>query len=321
MAASGSKKVIFAALIGNSLIAVTKFIAAALTGSSAMFSEAVHSCVDTGNQVLLLYGMNRAARPADVRHPFGYGREIYFWAFVVSILIFAAGSGVSIYEGLSKLEHPEPVTDPVINYIVLSLAILFEGGSWWVAYKEFSKVKGGKGYFAAIRVSKDPVLFTVLLEDSAAMLGLTIALVGLGLAEILNLPVLDAVASILIGVVLAAVAALLAFETKGLLIGEAAEPQVTTGVRRIVEAAPGIRQINEVLTMHMGPRDVLLNLSLDFQPALTSDQVERGISALEREIKTAYPEIKRIFIEAQDRLGHHESQRGGGTGAGRRKLG
>ncbi|MEE8187852.1 MAG: cation diffusion facilitator family transporter [Kiloniellales bacterium] len=304
MAAQGSKKVVIAAFLGNGLIAVTKFVAAAMTGSAAMFSEAVHSLADTTNQALLLYGMTRAARPADARHPFGYGRELYFWAFVVAILIFAAGAGVSLYEGIAKLQHPEPVTDAYINYIVLGLAIVFEGGSFFVALKEFNKVKGGRGYLAAVRVSKDAALFTVLLEDSAALLGLLIALTGIALSEALDVPALDAVASILIGLMLAGVALLLAYETKGLLIGEAADPAVEAELRRILAAERGILRINELLTMHLGPRDVLLNLSLDFKGGLTSDEVERAISALERRIKAARPEITRVFIEAQDRRGH-----------------
>ncbi len=304
MAAQGSKKVVIAAFLGNGLIAVTKFVAAAMTGSAAMFSEAVHSLADTTNQALLLYGMTRAARPADARHPFGYGRELYFWAFVVAILIFAAGAGVSLYEGIAKLQHPEPVTDAYINYIVLGLAIVFEGGSFFVALKEFNKVKGGRGYLAAVRVSKDAALFTVLLEDSAALLGLLIALTGIALSEVLDVPALDAVASILIGLMLAGVALLLAYETKGLLIGEAADPAVEAELRRILAAERGILRINELLTMHLGPRDVLLNLSLDFKGGLTSDEVERSISALERRIKAARPEITRVFIEAQDRRGH-----------------
>ncbi len=301
MAAEGSTKVVIAAFIGNGLIAVTKFGAAALTGSSAMFSEAVHSVVDTGNQALMLYGIKRARRPADARYPFGYGRELYFWAFIVAILIFATGAGVSVYEGVSKIRHPEPVTDAYINYIVLGFAIVFEGGSFWVAFREFNRVKGGRGYLAAVQVSKDPALFTVLLEDAAALVGLVIAFLGIGLAEVLDLPALDGVASVLIGLMLAGVAVLLAYETKGLLIGEAADPEVIAKVRRIVGAEHGVDRINQILTMHMVPRDVLLNLSLDFRSTLTSDQVEAEVARLERHIKAAFPEITRIFIEAESR--------------------
>ncbi len=301
MSAEGSTKVVIAAFIGNGLIAVIKFGAAALTGSSAMFSEAVHSLVDTGNQALMLYGIKRSQRPADARHPFGYGRELYFWAFIVAMLLFSTGAGVSIYEGVHNILDPQPVTDAYINYIVLGLAMVFEGAAFWFAFKEFNRVKGGRGYLAAVRVSKDPALFTVLLEDAAALLGLVIAFAGIVLAQVLDMPALDGVASVAIGLVLAGVAAMLAYETKGLLIGEAVKPEVLAKLRRIVDAEHGIDRINEILTMHMGPRDVLLNLSLDFRSNLTSDEVEAEVTRLERQIKAALPEITRVFIEAESR--------------------
>ena len=308
---ASSLKVIFAALIGNSLIAVTKFAAAAYTGSSAMLSEAIHSTVDTGNQGLLLLGMRRAKRPADARHPFGYGREIYFWAFVVAILIFAVGAGVSIYQGIEKVRHPVPVTNAYINYIVLSLAIVFEGGSCWIAVKEFDKVKGRRGYLEAVRVSKDPTMFTVLLEDVAALLGLFVALSGIALAEILHLPVLDGVASIVIGGILALAALVLAWETKALLIGEAADPAVVAGIRRIADEDDRILRINEALTTHLAPNDVLANLSVDFRDDLSSAEVEAAISQLERQIKERFPEVKRLFIEAQSWWGHARAKAAG----------
>jgi len=302
MSADGSTKVVIAAFIGNGLIAITKFVAAGMTGSSAMFSEAVHSVVDTGNQALMLYGIKRSRRPADARHPFGYGRELYFWAFIVAILLFSTGAGVSVYEGIHKILDPQPVVDVHINYIVLGLAMVFEGAAFYFAFKEFNRVKGGHGYLTAVRVSKDPALFTVLLEDAAALLGLVIAFVGLVLAQVLDMPALDGAASVAIGLVLAGSAILLAYETKGLLIGEAAAPEVVNKVRRIVGAEHGVDRINEILTMHMGPHDVLLNLSLDFRSSLSSDQVEAEVTRLERQIKAAFPEITRIFIEAESRL-------------------
>ncbi len=309
MSDQASKKVILAALAGNSLIAITKFLAAWFTGSSAMFSEAIHSTVDTGNQALLLYGLARSGRKADAKHPFGYGQEIYFWAFVVAILIFAVGAGVSFYEGIAKVRHPEPITDAYVNYIVLGIAMIFEGGAWWIAYKEFNTTRGKRGFLAALRASKDPSIFTVLLEDSAAMLGLVAAFLGIALGQALDLPVLDGVASLAIGAILAGVAALLAYETKGLLIGEAADPQIVATVRRLVSAQAGVLRTNEVLTMHLGPRDVLVNLSVDFRDGLDSAEVEAAISEMERQIKAAAPQVKRIFIEAQSWQGHRQSQR------------
>lgn len=304
MAAGASKKVIYAALAGNSLIAVTKFAAAAFTGSSAMFSEAIHSLVDTGNQGLLLFGMRQAARPADSTHPFGYGKEVYFWAFVVAILIFALGAGISVYEGFSKLGDPHPVTGVYVNYAVLALALVFEGGAWWVALRAFRRSKGEVGYIEAIRRSKDPTIFTVLFEDSAAMLGLVIAFAGIGLAQWTGIALFDALASIGIGLVLAITAAFLAYECKGLLIGEAASPEVVAGIEAIATGDDGILCMNEIRTIHFGPEDVLVTISLDFADSLSSVEVEAAISAMERRIKESYPEVSRVFIEAQSWTSH-----------------
>ncbi len=309
MASVGSKKVIYAALIGNSLIAVTKFAASAFTGSSAMLSEAIHSLVDTGNQWLLLYGIRRSQQPADEQHPFGYGMEMYFWTFVVAILIFGLGSGISFYEGIQRVRMPHPVTNPYVNYVVLGIAIVFEGVVWWIALKEFRRLKGRRGWMDEVRRSKDPAVFTVLFEDTAAMLGLFAALIGLAAAQILDMPVLDGVAAIVIGLILAATAGLLAYECKGLLIGEGAHPGVVRGIRNIVGEREGIKAINEILTMHFGPQDVLANLSLDFADGLSADTVEATISELEQAIKAAYPDVTRVFIEAQSTAGHSRASR------------
>ena len=308
MATSASKKVIFAALAGNALIAVTKFAAAAFTGSSAMFSEAIHSVVDTGNQGLLLLGIRRAARPADAAHPFGYGAEIYFWAFVVAILVFAVGAGFSIYEGVNKLLNPHPVTDIYVNYIVLGAAILFEGFSWWVAFREFHRSKGALGLLEAVRRSKDPTVFTVLFEDTAAMLGLVIALVGIALGDFTGMAVFDALASVAIGLVLVATAAFLAYECKGLLIGEAASPEVVAGIEAIVADSAGIECMNEIRTVHFGPSDALVALSLDFVDTLTAGDVEETVSAMERRIKDSFPDVSRVFIEAQSWSSHRRAR-------------
>jgi len=299
MSSPSSVKAILAALVGNSLIAVTKFIAASYTGSSAMFSEAVHSVVDSGNQLLLLYGVKRSKRPADSKHPFGYGKELYFWSFVVAILIFSIGSGISFYEGFHKLHSPEPVSNPMINFIVLGFAVIFESWTCWVAATEFKKSKGDRGWVEAIRRSKDPALFTVLFEDTAALLGLLVALIALTLSEHLNLPVLDSVASLIISFILAVTAGLLAFECKGLLTGEGASEEVVTGIKQIINESQGIKHVNEVLTLHLGPEDILLNVSLDFEDDLSSGEVEEAISNLESRIKQMFPEIRRVFIEAQ----------------------
>jgi len=306
MAGHGSKKVIYAALIGNSLIAVTKFAAATYTGSSAMLSEGIHSLVDTGNQGLLLLGIKRANKPADAKHPFGYGAELYFWAFIVAILIFAVGAGVSIYEGIQKVLHPHPITDPYIAYIVLVLAMIFEAFAWWIAFKEFQQIRGKRGFMETVRQSKDPTVFTVLFEDTAAMLGLIVAFVGLLGVQYLGLPWLDGAASITIGIILAGTAALLAYETKGLLIGEAASPELVGTIKSIVEATPTVHAMNELRTLHRGPRDVLLALSIDFEDELSVGNVEEAIYGLEIAIKSQFPEVTRLFIEVQSRQHHEE---------------
>ena len=307
--AAGSKKVIYAAMIGNGLIAIAKFVGAALTGSSAMLSEGIHSVVDTGNQGLLLYGMARSKRPADDAHPFGYASEIYFWAFIVAILVFAIGSGISVYEGVQKILHPHAMSDPSINYIILSLAMVFEGVAWWIAYKEFSLMRGKKGLFEAVRESKDPTVFTVLFEDTAAMLGLMVAFVGIWISVTYSLPWMDGAASILIGIILAGTALLLALETKGLLIGEAAAPEVTQAIRSLVDMTPTITALNEIRTLHRGPNDVLLALSVDFEDNVPAGKVEDAIYSLEIAIKAQFPVVKRLFIEVQSAKHHAEEVR------------
>ena len=304
-----SKTTIFAALAGNLAIAVTKFGAAFWTGSAAMLSEAIHSTVDTGNQLLMLHGLRRSVRPATPAHPFGYGLELYFWTFVVAILIFGLGAGVSIFEGISKIRAPHPVENSLVNYVVLGLSFLFEGASWLVAFRAFRAENRGSSLLDAVRRSKDPTVFTVLLEDSAALTGLLIAGVGLACAEIFALPRLDGVASVLIGLVLGGVAAFLAAECKGLMLGEAADPAVRDGLRGIVARSPGVNSVNEVLTMHFGPRDVLAAISLDFEDALPAEAAEQATSSIERAIKAAFPEVRRIFIEVQSRAGHLQALR------------
>jgi len=304
MVEHSSKKVIYAALVGNSLIAVTKFAAASYTGSSAMLSEAIHSVVDTGNQGLLLHGLRKSRQPPDERHPFGYGMEIYFWAFVVAILIFAVGAGISIYEGVHKLLVPSPVSNVFVNYIVLGLACAFEAVAWGIAFQEFRKIKGAMGYFQALRESKDPTVLTVLFEDSAAMLGLVAAFAGILLADLTQRPAFDAAASIVIGLILALVAALLAYESKGLLIGESAHRETREKLRALIRDTDGVLAVNELLTMHLGPRDILLNLSVDFDDKLSSVEVERLVTTMERRIKSEFPEVTRVFVEAQNWAAH-----------------
>ena len=296
-----NKVVVYAALFGNLAIALVKFVAAYLTNSSAMLSEAIHSVVDTLNEILLLYGMKKSQQPANARHPFGYGRELYFWAFIVALMVFALGAIVSIYQGISHIYHPEEMQNPMINYIVLGIAILCEGASWFVALKAFRKIKGKQGYFEAFRRSKDPTTFTVLFEDSAALIGLFIALIGIYLSHALNMPMLDGLASILIGVVLAVSAILLARETKGLLMGETADPQLRHNVLMVAEQDPAVHSANGVLTEQMGAHQVLASLSLEFKDNLTSDDIEACVNRIEAQIKQLHPEIVALFVKPQSR--------------------
>ncbi len=300
MAQSGSRNVIFAALAGNTLIAATKLGAAAVTGSSAMLSEGIHSLVDTGNQILLLVGLGRSKRQADPAHPFGYGKEVYFWSFVVAILIFAGGAGASIYEGIRHLNHPEPITNVRLNYLVLALAFVFEGAAWVFALKEFRRTKGPRSYLQAVRDSKDPATFVVLFEDAAALLGIVVAFLGIWLGQVTGLVWLDGAASVVIGLILGFTAWLLAVETKDLLIGEAATPECIAGIGNLAAAAEGVQSVNEVLTLHMGPEYILVNLSLDFRDDLTADRIEDIVAHLDREIRREWPLVRKIFVEAEE---------------------
>ena len=297
--ASESKTAIVAAIAGNLAIAVTKFIAGAFTGSSAMLSEGIHSVVDTGNGALLLLGVRNSKRPPDATHPFGHGGEIYFWSLVVAILIFALGGGMSVYEGVTHLRHPNLIGDPTWNYVVLALAIVFESISFYFALKAFRKEQGKQGVWQTIRGSKDPTTFTILFEDTAALLGLVVALIGIFLGHQLNNPYLDGAASITIGVILGIVAAFLAYESKGLLIGEGVNPQTLESIRAIAITDPAVAEIRNALTMHFGPHDVLLTLDIRFEKELTAAEIAAAIEELEKKIQVRHPDIKHVFIEAK----------------------
>ena len=319
MAASTSKNVIFAALAGNLAIAITKLGAALFTGSAAMMSEAIHSAVDTGNQIILLIGLRRAARPATVSHPFGHGLQLYFHTFVVAVLIFGVGAVLSITHGIERIRSPEPIENAWVNYVVLGLSILFEGAVWLVALNAFNKQREGRPFFSAIRSSKDPTIFTVLFEDTAALTGLVVALVGVVCSHLFDLPVLDGVASVVIGLILAITAAFLAVESQSLLTGEAADPTTREGIEAIARGAPGVMGLNDARTMHFGPNEILVCLSLDFRDGLTAAEVEDTVAWLEHHIRAVYPQAGRIYVEAQS-LASHTAVRaavmaGGGVGA------
>ncbi|MFN6465621.1 MAG: cation diffusion facilitator family transporter [Nostoc sp. DedVER02] len=299
MATDSSNKTIYAAMGANLAIAITKFIAASITGSSAMISEGIHSVVDTGDQLLLLLGISRSQKPANDSHPFGYGLELYFWTFIVAILIFAIGGGMSIYEGITHLINPSPLEDPTWNYIVLGIAILLEGYSWTVALKEFLPTKGKQNFWQAIKSSKDPTVITILFEDTAAILGLFVALIGIFLGHLFNNVYFDGIASIIIGIILAIVAVVLARESKGLLVGESADPQTIANIRSLSKTEPGVKEVIRVLTMQLAPQEVLLNLEIQFSHNLTGEEIALTVESLEANIRQKHPEIKQIFIEAK----------------------
>ena len=295
----GSKVAVVAAILANLLIAVSKFVAGALTGSSAMIAEGVHSLVDTGNGGLVLWGMRRSARPADAGHPFGHGMELYFWTLIVAVSIFGIGGGVSAYEGVQHLMHPTAVENPLPAYLVLAIAFVIEGASFTVAIREFGRAKGSRRALDFIRASKDPSLFTVVFEDSAAMLGLVIAFVGVLMGQITGSPYFDGAASVLIGLILMSVAWVLARETKGLLIGEGVEPAVLERMRAVVTADPGVAHCGSIRTMYLGPNDVLVNLDVAFKKDLDYGEVAAAIQRIEAALKASAPEIGRVYIEAQ----------------------
>ncbi|WP_422932626.1 cation diffusion facilitator family transporter [Sphingobium cupriresistens] len=291
--------VVYGALFANVGIAIAKFVAAAVSGSSSMLTEGVHSLVDSGNQILLLYGQANARRPADATHPFGYGRELYFWAFVVAILIFAVGAGVSIYEGWLHIAEPEPLRDPMINYVVLTFAMLLEGTSWAIAVREFNGKRGASSWWQLIRRSKDPAGFIVLFEDSAALIGLAIAGIGVWASHHYGDPRIDGIASIAIGFILAGVAVLLAREAKGLLIGESADPAMISAVWMILDKRPQISAVNHVRTIHTAPDAVFVAISAEFIDDLPMGEAESLIEDIKRELKAHIPELTSIYIRPE----------------------
>lgn len=298
MAASG-KTTVYAALIGNILVALTKAGAAFVTGSSAMVSEAVHSVVDSGNELLLLHGMRRSRQRPDAEHPLGYGRELYFWSFIVALLLFAVGSGVSLVQGIAHVRDPEPLENALVSYIVLGLSLLFEGGSWFVALRGFRRAKGDESYWSAIRHSKNPPQFMVLLEDSAAIVGILFALAGTWASVRFDDPRLDGCASIAIGLLLAAVSVVLARESKGLLIGEQADPSLNEAVCAIAGETDGVVRANGLITVQLAPDEVVAAVSLEFEDRLTAPEIERIVAAMELRLRKQHPEVSLLFVKPQ----------------------
>jgi cation diffusion facilitator family transporter len=299
MSGKGESKVaVIAAVVGNLLVAISKFVAAAFTGSSAMIAEGIHSLVDTGNGGLVLFGMKRADRPADAGHPFGHGKELYFWTLLVAISIFGIGGGMSIYEGGMSLIRHVHVENPWPNYLVLAVAFVIEGWSFFIAMREFNAARGTRPAFEFIRASKDPSLFTIVFEDSAAMAGLIVAFLGVLLGHLTGIPYFDGAASVIIGIILASVAFLLARETKGLLVGEGVEPAVLEAMDALVAADPAIERVGDIRTMYVGPKELLVNLDVAFRDGVDATGMHAAIARVEAALKGAYPEVGNVYIEA-----------------------
>ncbi len=297
-----SKLAVYGAIAANSSIAVTKFVVAGITGSSAMLSEGIHSAVDTCNGVLLLVGMKLSARPATAEHPLGHGKEMYFWSLIVAVMIFGVGGGVSFYEGVVHLRNPEPVSDPFWSYVVLLAAAVFEGASLLIALRQFNSSRGARPFWRALHASKDPSTYTVIAEDSAALIGLGIAAAGVWASHALDMPELDGVASLLIGVLLTAVAVVLMRESRGLVIGEGIRPDTAQAIRSLVKARGSVREASLPLSMYIGTNEVLLVMDVQFEPDLPVGQLTVEIESIEQGIRERYPQMRRIYIEARSTL-------------------
>jgi cation diffusion facilitator family transporter len=295
---TNAKLAIYGAIAANVAIAATKLVVAGITGSSAMLSEGIHSSVDTFNGVLLLVGIRLSQRPATPEHPFGHGKELYFWSLIVAVLIFGLGGGVSFYEGVQHIRHPQPLHDPTWNFVVLGVAAVFESISFTIALRQFLRQAGAAPFWEAIHRSKDPTTYTVLAEDSAALVGLAIAALGIWLSHRLDMPVLDGAASLLIGVLLAAVATFLTWQSRDLLIGEGIRPETAGAIRRMALAAPGVRDVGRILSMYMGPDDALVTMDLDFDEGTAAADAALAIADVERQVRKHFPMIKRLFIES-----------------------
>jgi cation diffusion facilitator family transporter len=299
--ADATGKVIFAGLAANLLVATSKYVAAFITGSSSMLSEAVHSTADCLNQVLLFYGMHRARKRPTQDHPLGHGREIYFWSFIVALLIFSLGAGVSVYEGITHILHPHVIESFAVSYGVLGVAIVLEGVSWSVAFKEFRRRKGARGWLQAAEETKDPRTLMMFSEDTAALMGLLVALAGTAAAQVTGNPFWDGMASIVIGVLLAIVALFLARENKKLLIGESARPALMTAIEEATREAAAVEELNGLLSFQLSPDEVVVVLSVHFTPTMHAVEVEQAIERLEAKIRGEHPEVVMLVVKPQSR--------------------
>jgi len=293
-----SKIAIYGAIAANTAIAVTKFIVAGVSGSSAMLSEGIHSAVDTGNGVLLLIGVHLSERPPSDKHPFGHGKELFFWSLIVAVLIFGIGGGISFYEGVQHIRHPQELRDPTWNYVVLAAAFVFEGVSFGIAMKQFLAERGPGGLWGSLMTSKDPTTYTILAEDSAALLGLVVAAAGVYASHRWNMPALDGAASVVIGLLLAGVAVLLIRGSRGLLIGEGIRPETASEVRAIASHQAAVHAVGQPLSMYIGRKEVLMTLDVQFRAGTSGDDIVGAVRAIESAVRKRFPVIRRIYIEA-----------------------
>lgn len=297
-----SKIAVYGAIAANLAIAITKFAVAGISGSSAMLSEGIHSAVDAGNGGLLLVGIHMSKKPATPEHPFGRGKELYFWSLIVAVLVFGLGGGMSVYEGVMHMRRPEPLTDPTWIYIVLAIAALFEGASFFVALRQFRRQSAGRPFWSSLHSSKDPSVYTVMAEDSAALAGLAVAALGVWASHSLNMPILDGAASVVIGGILAGVAVLLIRESRGLLVGEGVRPDTAAAIRAIALQQPQVDKAGQPLTMYIGADDVLLALDIVFCDAVAADDAAATVERMESEIRERFPKITRIYIEPRNHI-------------------
>ena len=296
---SARRTAVFTAILADLGIAACKFTAFLFTGSSAMLSETIHSLVDSGNGALLVLGVHLGRRPADASHPFGYGKEIYFWTLLVALFIFLAGGGASLAEGVHRLRHPEPIDHILWNYVTLAVAACFEAYSLHVSLREFRAAEGVAPTWTAIHRSKDPTIFTVIFEDTAALLGLAVAFISTAVEQIFHWPLADGIASVAIGSILMSVAVLLVMESKALLVGEGADPGMLNAIHNITLQQPGVRRAGYPMTMYFGPRDVLLTMNVRLDESLDRDHIEQTIDSIEAAVRKEFPEIRHIYLEAE----------------------
>jgi cation diffusion facilitator family transporter len=295
--AAESKIALYGAIAANVAIAITKFVVAGVTGSSAMLSEAIHSLVDTGNGALLLVGVRRSQQPATPQHPFGYGKELYFWSLIVGVLIFGLGGGISFYQGILRVRDPHPLENAFWSYIVLAAAAVFEGASFALSLRQFARERGDTPFWEALHTSKNPATYTVIAEDSAALVGLAIAAIGVFASHQLQMPRLDGAASMAIGLVLAGVAVLLIRESRGLLIGEGIRPDTAAAIREMAQSEPAVREVGRLLSMYVGPDEILLTFDIVFRADAPAHEIAATIRRIEQAIRDRYPKVRRIFIE------------------------